>query len=289
MNESAANPDRVVLIDDIRPYLVAVASNEAKMRLIIRTLQHLGLVFPYDPSTASSLSWFDEYLEDCTYDNIKLYCNSTSSSSSSSSSVISGETTVLSSPLSSVCTPMIEITVSGSRQHELAHQLGQTSKLDIAIKLMMNIIYSAASTRVFSCKVDIYNIAISLISIRAKVELAYNITDHDTIINKFRTECRRLGIFLIIAIIVIIIIITIVEHATELLPNPHMMQVDDMDFRVWAAYVEAESRLGQFEEGKIIITIIYIHQLQLFSSIKSRQQTISLVGKMSIINVSIVV
>jgi hypothetical protein len=199
LNEGASNPDRVVLIDDIRPYLVAVSSNEAKMRLIIRTLQHLGLVFPYEPSTKSPFSWFEEYVEDCTYDNIKMYGNSPSSSSS----VISED--ILSSPLSSICPPMIEITISGSMQHELAHRLSQTSKLDIAINLMINIIYSAASTKVFSSKVDIYSIAINLISIRAKVELACNISDHGTIINKFRSECRQLGNFLIIATVIFII------------------------------------------------------------------------------------
>ena len=187
VEEGAANPDRVVLIDDIRPYLVSVSSHAAKMRLIIRTLQHLGLTFPYDQSTSSlsSLSWFDEYIEDCTYDSIARFGRS--SSSSPLPLALS-----LTDNFSGIYPPMLDITVGCYRQHELAHRLGQVSRLDTAISIMTNILYTNSNKGIDS-KIDIYNITISLISIRARVELACGIHNEDTIIIRFRTECRQLG------------------------------------------------------------------------------------------------
>lgn len=187
MEEGAANPDRVVLIDDIRPYLVSVSSHAAKMRLIIRTLQHLGLTFPYDQSTSSlsSLSWFDEYIEDCTYDSITSFVRSSSSSLPLSLS--------LTDSFSGIYPPMLDITVGCYRQHELAHRLGQVSRLDTAISIMTNILYTNSNKGIDS-KIDIYSITISLISIRARVELACGIHNEDTIISRFRTDCRQLGI-----------------------------------------------------------------------------------------------
>jgi hypothetical protein len=68
-----------------------------------------------------------------------------------------------------------------------------------------------------------------------------------------------------------------------------MMQVDDMDFRVWAAYVEGESRLGQYEEGKNIIIIIHKLMITIIISVKSRQQIINIAGKMFVINYIVII
>jgi len=164
-----------------------VSSHAAKMRLIIRTLQHLGLTFPYDLSTLSlsSLSWFDEYIEDCTYDSIASFGRSSSSSSSLPLS--------LTDNLSGIYPPMLDITMGCYRQHELAHRLGQVSRLDTAINIMTNILYTSSNKGIDS-KIDIYSITISLISIRARVELACGIHNEDAIISTFRTDCRQLGI-----------------------------------------------------------------------------------------------
>ena len=90
---------------------------------------------------------------------------------------------------------MIDMTVGCYKQHELAHRLGQRSRLDTAINIMTNIVYTTSSNGINN-KVDIYSIAISLISIRARVELACGIHNEDTIISRFRADCRQLGISL---------------------------------------------------------------------------------------------